>query len=439
MNLRFLNTHESYFNYLSDIFMANIKSSSIMTIFKSILAGLIVTMISCSDANEVSSQWRGPARDGKYPQTNLLKKWPEGGPELLWSFEGLGEGHGSVSIANNKLFVLGMPDTIGVIYSFDLAGNLLWQKDYGEEWHANYTGTRSSPTIINDLLYFVSGQGVAYCMDTEQGNIKWSIDMFKEFDGQKTKWGIAESPLLDGDKIILTPGGKENNVVALNRFTGEMIWTSEGNSEQSAYCSPILAEHNNTRLIVTMTSNSILGIDADNGQTYWKIEHRQRNKINANSPVYYEGRIYCASEKADTLHGHVMIQLSEDGKTAEVEWRNEKWFNLIGGIVLHEGNLYSSSSNKREWFSIDGATGNLNYVSDQIFGGVIIFSDGLFFTYGYDGVMALVSANENECNKISSFKVERGTKQHWAHPVIHEGRLYIRHGNALMCYDIAAK
>ncbi len=395
-------------------------------------------MVSCSGRKEFS-QWRGPERDGKYPQTGLLNQWPDAGPKMLWSFEGLGAGHGSVSVVEDQLYVLGMPDTIGVIYSFDMEGNLLWQKEYGLEWYANYTGPRSTPTIVDGLLYFVSGQGVAFCMERGTGEVLWSIDMFERFGAQETLWGIAESPLLDGDRIIITPGGVEHNVVALDRFTGETIWTSKGNGEQSAYCSPILVQHNDMRLIVTMTAESVLGIDADNGQALWRVAHKQGNKINANSPVYDGGRVYSASAQADTTEGHLMIQLSEDGKTAEAGWRNEEWFNLLGGIIIHEGSVYSSTFDKKQWFCIDAETGNLNYVSDQVSGGAIIFAEGLFYCYGTDGVLALIETNETDCRVISSFEVPLGTDQHWAHPVIHKGRMYVHHGDALMCYDIVAE
>ena len=409
-----------------------------MFLYKSLLAILVFLMVSCSGRKEFS-QWRGPDRDGKYPDTGLLKEWPDDGPDMLWSFEGLGAGHGSVSLAGDRLFVLGMLDTIGVIFSFDLQGNLLWQKEYGLEWSTNYVGTRSTPTIKDGLLYFVSGQSVAYCMDTDTGELIWSVDMQEKFDGRQIRWGMAESPLLDGDRIILTPGGVEHNVVALDRFSGEVIWTSKGNSEQSAYCSPILVRHNDTRLIVTMTSKSVIGIDADNGDAYWRIEHRQGNKINANSPVYNDGMVFCASGSADTLEGHVMIRLSDDGKKAEAEWRNEERFNLLGGLILHEGYLYSSTFNKKEFYCMDAKTGDVKYVSDQVSGGATIYADGLFYCYGTDGVLALVEADENRCRVISSFKVEMGTGQHWAHPVIHEGKLYMRHGDALISYNVAGK
>jgi len=410
-----------------------------MSLKRSLLPVLLfLMMVSCSDKKEVS-QWRGPERDGKYSQTGLLNQWPAEGPEMLWSFEGLGAGHGSVSFTDDQLFILGMPDTMGVIYCFDLEGKLLWQKDYGLEWYASYTGPRSTPTIIDGLLYFISGQGVAFCMDTKDGKVLWSVDMFDKFGAQETNWGIAESPLIDGNRIIITPGGLEHNVMALDRFTGETIWSCKGNGEQSAYCSPILVHHNDKRFIVTMTEASILGIDADNGQTLWRIQHRQGNKINANSPVYHDGRVFCASARADTLRGHVMIELSEDGKSADVGWRNEERFNLLGGIILHEGDVYSSTYDKKEWYCLDAGTGQLKYVSDQISGGATIFAEGLFYCYGTDGVFTLVEPLETSCRVIGSFEVPLGTDQHWAHPVIHNGRLYVHHGNALMCYDVAAE
>lgn len=335
------------------------------------------------------------------------------------------------------MFVLGMPDTMGVIYCLDLDGRLQWQREYGLEWFANYTGPRSTPTIIDGMLYFVSGQGVVFCMDAGNGEILWSKDMFESFGAREIPWGIAESPLIDGDRIILTPGGREHNVVALDRHTGETIWSSAGNGEQSAYCSPILVQHNDTRLVVTMTAESILGIDADQGQTYWRIPHKQGNKIHANSPVYDRGRVYCASDWADTLRGHVMIQLSEDGKNAELGWRNENRFNLLGGLIVHEEHVYSSTFEKKEWYCLDAASGKLNYLSDQVAGGATIYADGLFYCYGTDGTMALIEADDKSCRVISSFEISLGSDQHWAHPVIHERKLYIHHGDALMCYDIS--
>ena len=400
---------------------------------------IVIFLFSCMESVEIS-QWRGPNRDGKYAEKNLLKQWPENGPDLIWSFEGLGEGHGNVGIGKNKLFICGMPDTIGVLYSFNLNGDLLWKKEYGLEWYKNYTGSRSTPTVVGDLVYFESGQGVVFCYDGNSGDLIWSVDLLQKFNAENIQWGMTESLLVDGNTIFCTPGGPENNVIALNRFNGETIWTSAGNRQLSAYCSPILVEHNNTRLIVTMTSESVIGVDAETGEFYWNIEHQQSNKIHANTPVYYEGKILCTSSSArSNLCGTVQIQLSDDGKKADISWRRENITNLMSGFILNDGFIFGSLYNKSDWYCLNWETGETAYSSKVLNSGVIVYADGLFYCYSHRGEMALVKADHEEFKVISSFNVPLGTKQHWAHPVIDNGKLYIRHGTALMAYNIAQK
>ena len=407
-------------------------------ISNSISITLLLFTITLSVDNEKISQWRGPNRDGKYLDKNLLKKWPEDGPKMLWSFEGLGEGHGNVGIGRDKLFVCGMPDSIGFLYAFDLDGHLLWKKKYGLEWYKNYTGARSTPAVVGDLVYFESGQGVVYCYNGDTGDLVWSIDLLKKFEANNIKWGMAESLLIEGDIIYCTPGGKKHNVVALNRYTGKIIWTSLGNRQPAAYCSPILINHNGTRLIVTMTASSIIGVDAYSGETYWAIEQRQRHQIHANTPVYFQGRILCSSSSDLTdVDGTVMLELSQNGKEANVVWRNVDFTNLMGGVILKDGYIYGAKYRRSDWYCVNWQTGETKYISNALGGGVIIYADGLFYCYSDRGEMALVQANEHEFEVISKFNVPLGTMQHWAHPVIENGILYIRHGNALMVYDIA--
>ena len=405
----------------------------------SILFSLLFLCVisACSEPDPIS-QWRGPNRDGIYPESNLLKSWPENGPELIWSYEGLGAGHGNVGIGENSLFICGMPDTIGVLYAFNFDGDLLWKKEYGEEWHKNYQGSRTTPTVVDGLVYFESGQGVVFCYDEKSGELVWSIDILKKFSAENIQWGMAESLLVDGDLVFCTPGGVNNNVVALNRFDGSTVWTSKGSGQPAAYCSPILVDHNNTKLLITMMAESILGIDANSGEAYWEIEHRQRNKIHANTPVYYDGKILCSSssDKSD-LDGMVQIILSEDGTNAEVKWRNQKITNLMSGFILKEGHIFGSPYNKSTWHCVNWETGETEYITDAFDSGVIIFSDGLFYCYSHKGEMALVDANKQAFNVISTFNVPLGSKEHWAHPVIKNGRLYIRHGDAIMVYEIS--
>ena len=400
---------------------------------------LLGTFSAFSGNNEVYSQWRGPSRDGIYTCTGLMKAWPTDGPRLLWSFEGLGAGHGSVSFSQDKILVLGMPDTTGVLYAFDFAGNLLWKKPYGTEWHRNYTGTRSTPTVVNHHVYFMSGQGIVYCFDERNGNEVWSVDLLKAFDAENIQWGMAESLLVDGDQLICTPGGKEHNVVSLDRFTGKVIWTSPGRGEPSAYCSPVLVNHKGNRLLITMTAESILALNPDNGRLYWHIPQKQRNRIHSNTPVYSNGRIICSSENAPEDNGLVSIILSGDGKTASVEWRNQKFTNLMGGVVVMNDYIIGSEYRKRGWSIISSSSGEIMHKSDTLGNGVVIWADDRFYCYTEDGVMALVDAGPGQFNLKGSFEVPLGTDQHWAHPVIHDRRLYIRHGDAMMVYDIAEK
>ena len=399
---------------------------------------MLASLIFSPGENKEISQWRGQNRDGIYNEKGLLKAWPEKGPELLWSFNGLGEGHCSPAFGNNKLFILGMPDSIGVLYSFDLKGKLLWKKEYGVEWHLNYTGPRSTPTVVGDLVYFESGQGTVFCYNGNTGKKIWSVDLLKKFNAKNLTWGMAESILIEGDRLFCTPGGKDNNVVALNRFTGETIWTSPGNHQPAAYCSPVFIRHNNVELIVTMTAASIICINAQTGQFYWQVPQIQGNKIHANSPVYYKGRVYCSSQTGKENSGLVAIKLSDDGRTAQIEWRNKEYSNLISGFVIRDGYLYGSKYEKRVWNCIDLATGGILINSNKLGDGVIIWADGLFYCYSEQGEMALTDASPASFNVISRFKIQLGTGPHWSHPVIHKGRLYVRHGNALMVYNIVA-
>jgi outer membrane protein assembly factor BamB len=292
----------------------------------------VLILMAFQQADEIS-QWRGPQRNGIYPDKGLLKKWPEKGPRELWSFEGLGAGHGSVSFTKDKLFVLGMPDSTGILYAFDLSGKLLWKKAYGPEWNISYGGPRSTPTIVGNLVYFESGKGTVYCYDANSGELKWSVDLLTKFDAKNVEWGKAESVLIDGNKLICMPGGPKNNIVALDRLTGKTIWISPGNGEPAAYNSPILVKHNNTSLIVTLTSESIVGIDAETGQFYWQSPQIMEYKNNANTPVYSDGMIYLASDMEKPNSGLVALKLSDDGKKVNVEWRVQEFTSLMGGSL----------------------------------------------------------------------------------------------------------
>ncbi len=388
----------------------------------------------------VISQWRGPNRDGIYPAQNLLRQWPEQGPEMLWSFEGLGKGHGSVALAHNQVYVTGMHEGMGFLYAFSHKGDLLWKRQYGPEWTKNYPGSRTTATVVDDLLYLESGMGVVYCLKADSGAMVWSVDLLSTFEAKNIRWGMAESLLIDGDHVICTPGGPQHNVVALNRFTGKAVWTSPGHGEPAAYCSPILVDHNGTKLIVTMTAESVIGIDAVTGQCYWHVPQHQTHKIHANNPVYVDGAILCSSSSAKQKpYGLVLLDLSRDGKQVKQRWRNQDFTNLMAGVVVRNGHIYGAKHRKGEWYHLDLETGAVKGVFSGFGDGVIIHADKRFYCYTEKGQMALLCADSMGFGVFDSFEVPLGTDQHWAHPVIQDGRLYLRHGDALMVYDISRK
>jgi len=389
------------------------------------------------------AQWRGPERDGKYSETGLLKEWPAGGPTMLWSFEGLGAGMGSPVVAHEMVYVTGIPDTLngmGRLFAFTLDGRLAWTKDYGSDFTALFAGARSTPTVAGDLLYLESGNGEVICLNALTGESLWKVDFFADFQADSVQFGFSESLLVDGDRLFCTPGGKTHNIVALNRFTGEVIWASPGSGEQATYSSPILFRHNNRPILANLTASSILGVDATDGEVLWRFFQYQDNKIHANTPVYSEGDLLIASTSRKDSSGVVMLRLSPSGDSARVLWRNREVINLSGGAILNDSCIYIPAYIQPKWYCLDRYTGKIRHISRALGGGVIIYADGLYYAYTErEGEMTLMEATPDTFRVISTFRVPLGTAQHWAHPVISKGLLLVRHGGALMVYDIRKK
>lgn len=386
-------------------------------------------------AQEIA-QWRGPNRDGIYNETGLLKIWPENGPTMLWSYEGLGDGHAAVAVTKSKVFAAGTLDEMGFVVAFDHFGKVIWKTEYGKEWTESFSGVRSAPLFYIDKVYTLSSFGELVCMDAEKGNILWKVDLTKAYDGENITWGYTENLLIDDDKLYCTPGGKNDNVLALNKDTGNLIWKSKGNSEKSAYCSPMVVKLAERKLLITHTEKSIIGIDATDGKFLWRFDHPNEWSVQPNTPIYHDGLLYCTSGYGQ---GGVMLKLSPDGANVTEVWRNKILDPKMGGMVLVNGRIYGSGDNTRKWYCLDWKTGELLFSSEMMKRGDIIYADGLLYCYDDGGTMGLVEPGESDFKLISSFKVPLGENQHWAHPVIHDKKLYIRHGSALMVFDIGAK
>ncbi|GHT64391.1 polyvinylalcohol dehydrogenase [Bacteroidia bacterium] len=377
-------------------------------------------------------QWRGN-RTGVYKETGLQKSWAAEGAKLLWNYDGLGEGHSSVAIASGKIYVTGLTDGKGYLYVFDLTGKLLNKKEYGNEWDQSYNGTRGTVTIDAGKVYLISGVGDAVCFNESNLDIVWKKNILADFKAENIRWGICESPLIVGDKLIVSPGGQEQNIVALNKNTGAAIWSCPGDGDPAAYCSPLYVSDQQVPQIVTMMAKHIVGVDVATGKKLWSYENINRTNVHPNIPVYSDNMLLCTSGYGK---GSVMLRLIDGGRNVEKVWESSELDSRTGAMVKIEDYAYGSGDANKFWFCVDWKTGEQKYKDNQLGIGNVIADDGMLYCYSEKGDLALVKATPEKFDIVGKFPITLGTDQHWAHPVIYKGTLYVRHGNTLMAYNI---
>jgi outer membrane protein assembly factor BamB len=380
-----------------------------------------------------NNNWRGPERDGHYPQSNLLKSWPQNGPRMIWAMEDLGKGFTSPVLSNGKIYVTGMEGDMGYVYILNEKGQLERKYPYGKEIAASYPGTRSTPTIIDNLMYVATGEGELICLDLNNGQKKWSKGLFSDFDGSNLRWGFTENLVIDEDILYATPGGRKYNVVALNRHTGNMVWSSQGKGGLSAYCSPLLINHRGKKMLVTLMQNDVIGLDPKTGKLLWSHPYSNNRSIHPNTPIYHNGDLYVFSGYGK---GGYMLRINADGNSVSKVWENDRLDPKTGGAVLVDGYLYGGGDRNRRWFGVNWRTGEVVQEVRDIDTGTVIAADGLLYAYTERGELALLEPRAGNLRVVSQTRVELGSDQHWAHLVISNGILYVRHGNALMAYDI---
>ena len=385
-------------------------------------------------------QWHGPNRDAKSDETGLLKQWPAGGPKLVWSADGIGSGFSQAVIADGVVYITGAAGGNGSCSAFKLDGKRLWKTGYGREsgrWDRRFAGARTTPTVHDGRLYVLSANGLLSCLSIKDGAPLWEADLRKRFGARVLRWGNAESVLIDGDNVICTPGGNGAMLAALNRKTGKTVWTTRGLPGASSYCSPMLIERGKTRLIATMTSNHIIGVEAGTGKLLWKRGYRNRHGNHPITPVYADGMFYFTSGYG---LGGVMLEVSADGKTFTERWSEKRPDPCHGGVILLDGYIYGSAQSRGgKWFCVELKTGKVMWEARIVRNGTSVYADGLLYCYGDKGTLALVEMSSKGPKIISKFRITKGRKQHWAHPSISDGRLYVRHGDVLMVYDIKGK
>lgn len=427
------------------------------TIFYLISSDKNISSFSSGQAVELSesqriSEWREEDRTGVSAETGLMKSWPESGPELIWSNTELPRGYSSVSFGKNTIYVTGSDGKNDILVALDTYGKIKWETTYGRSWTASNPESRSTPTVEGDRVYLTSGYGDIACIDGISGKILWSLNASETYKGTYGEWGIAESLIIDGEKLYFTPGGPETMTIALEKSTGNEIWKTKSLNDGPAYVSPILIDYSGKKIIINVSLHYIFAADASNGDILWSIDHTKAIDskkstaiwpdaplIKCVTPLYSEGRIYVTGGYD---HGSIMMAMNEDGTNVNTQWTDEVLDVHHGGVVLVDGYIYGSnwlSNSDGNWCCLDWKTGKKMYEENWKCKGSIISAEGMLYVYDEkSGFVGLVKATPEKFDLVSSFRVKEGNGPYWAHPVINNGMLFIRHGEYLAVYSIKA-
>ncbi len=390
-------------------------------------------------------QWRGPNRDGIFPETGLLNVWPEGGPYQMLEVEKIGKGWSSPILAGDMIYTTGMIDTLDYLSAIDLQGNIKWQVSYGRSWNKSFPDTRSTPVIEDDRIYVQSGTGRLSCFNRETGKEIWAVEVDKEFECEYHIWGNSETPLIIDDKVICTPGGQKTSVVAFDKMTGKLVWQSKSMGGQRAYASATIYQHNGFRYILAVIGTDLLAVVPETGEIAWSYRYHNPEKwdqpglIWTNTPVFKDDKIFL-SKGYD--YNAKMMQMAPDGKSVNEVFTNTVFDNHHHGVILHNGYIYGSNwinNNKGNWVCMDWNSGKIMWEETWDSKGSLVMADGLLFAYNERGNVGLIQPSPESFKLISEFKITKGAGPHWAHPFIADGKLLLRHGEVLMVYDLKQK
>jgi outer membrane protein assembly factor BamB len=404
--------------------------------------GIFVAVVALALATAAQAldcpRFRGPAGDGQFTETGLLKQWPQDGPKLAWTAQGLGQGYSSAVVAKGTVYVTGMDDkNQGYLFAFGLDGTPRWKVAYGPELEKRgpaAAGTRATPTLDGDRAYLVTGLGKFITFDVVKGQVLRTVDLLERFKAGQAKFGFAESVLVDGQKAICTVGGTDASLVAFDKGTGEVLWQSKGLSQAPGCCSPRLVDHNGRPIILTMLAQAVAAVDSGTGAVVWQHDYPHRAGVQPNPPLYDDGLVYVSSGMGA---GGAMLSMAESSPTAAAKWTDKTLDCQMQGTVLVVGYIYGTAQSANKGLGcLEWKTGKPMWNAATVGMGVVIAADGMLYVYAQNGTMYLVKPSPASFEPVSQFTVFQGTNEHWAHPTIANGRLYIRHGDALLAYDI---
>jgi outer membrane protein assembly factor BamB len=379
-------------------------------------------------------QWRGPQRDGHSAEKGLLKSWPESGPRLVWKAQGLGEGYSSFAVANGRLYTQGQRGGSEYLMAFDIAtGNKVWETPNGPNYQDRRgNGPRGAPTVEGTRVYAVSANGSLLVAEAATGRRVWSVSFLSEYGGSVPRWGYSESPLIDGDRLIVQPGGKGSSVVALNKNDGRLIWKSQ--SDGAAYSSALAVGAGKSRTILHLTHDGAVGLRADNGELLWRYTKVANRTANVATPIYRDGFAFFSTDYGT---GAALLKLDAAGANANEVYFTRDMRNHYSSSVLVGDYLYGFSS--AILTAMKFQTGEVAWRDRSVGKGSVIYADGHLYCQGEDGVIALVEASPEAYKEKSRFTLGRGGYPLWTLPVISNGRLYVRDQDTLYNFQVGTK
>lgn len=404
-----------------------------------VLASLLASARAAENSHDWPG-WRGPQRTGRSAETGLLASWPEGGPTLLWTATGLGEGFSTPSVAGNLIYVMGNRDGKELVLALDRTaqGDAVWAAVVGDVRHDGngYPGPRSTPTADGNRVYALGLNGDLVCLDAQRGKEIWRHDLMEEFGGQVGSWGYAESVLVDGPWVLCTPGGQQATVLALNKANGKRVWQSKI-GDTADYSSLIAIEADGVKQYVQFTKQGVIGVSAKNGQLLWRYDAPANGTANVATPVFAEDRAFAASGYGA---GGGLVRLKKKGRKFDAEqvYFTKEMKNHHGGLVLVDGYLYGSDD-PGVLKCLDFETGEVKWRDRGCGKCSLVYADGMLYCRSEQGLVSLVRATPERFELAGRFdEPQRSDRAAWPHPVVADGRLYLRDQDRLLCYDVRA-
>ena len=399
----------------------------------------VAILVLCFSANIVAQtggnwpQWRGSNRDGISKETGLLKQWPAEGPALAWKATGAGGGYSSFAISNGRLITMGLKGDREFVIAFDVAtGKQVWATPHGGAFRNDRgDGPRGTPTVDGDHIYSLGGNGDLSSIEARTGRLVWSMNVLQKFGGSNITWGISESPLVIGEKILVNPGGPGASIVALNKKDGSLIWKSQ--SDRAGYSSAIPVQVGNTTQVVFFTHTRGLALDLKDGKLLWEYPRAANNVANAATPVARGNRVFISS---DYGNGGGLVEIKADGKAQEVYFTKDMRNHHSSSILIGD-HLYGFSGGILTAMRFD--TGEVAWKDRSVGKGSLVFADGNLYALSENGVVGLVEASPTGYVEKGRFRIPQDSLPTWAHPVVAGGRLYLRDQDTIYAYDVRDK